>query len=82
MSLVGPRAIIDEEVEKFGIHMNTVFGVKPGITGNWAANGRSNTSYEERVEMENYYVENMSILLDIKIVFKTIYSVIKREGAV
>ena len=82
MSLIGPRAVVDDEIEMFGDKKENVLSVKPGITGYWAANGRSNTSYEERVEMENYYVENMSILLDIKIVFKTIYSVIKREGAV
>lgn len=82
MTLIGPRAVVDDEIEKFGDKKENVLSVKPGITGYWAANGRSNTSYEERVEMENYYVDNMSILLDIKIIFKTIYSVIKREGAV
>ena len=82
MSLIGPRAVVDGEIEKFGDKKNNVLSVKPGITGYWAANGRSNTSYEERVEMENYYVENMSLLLDIKIILKTVYSVIKREGAV
>ena len=82
MSLVGPRAIIDDEVTKFGVHMDTVFSVKPGITGNWAANGRSDTSYEERVELERYYAENVSLWLDIEILFKTVISVLKKEGAV
>ena len=82
MSLIGPRAVVDDEIEKFGDKQEVVLSVKPGVTGYWAANGRSNTSYEERIEMETYYVENMSIVLDIKIIFKTIYSVIKREGAV
>ena len=82
MSLVGPRAVIDDEIEYFGNHKEEVLSVKPGITGYWAANGRSNTSYDERVEMETYYVNNVSIPLDIKILFKTVISVIKKEGAV
>ena len=82
MSLVGPRAVIDGEIEKFGEHKEEVLSVKPGITGYWAANGRSNISYDERVEMETYYANNISILLDIQILFKTVISVIKKEGAV
>lgn len=82
MSLVGPRAVIDGEIEKFGEHKEEVLSVKPGITGYWAANGRSNTSYDERVEMEAFYANNISILLDIQILFKTVISVIKKEGAV
>lgn len=82
MSLVGPRAVIDGEIEKFGEHKEEVLRVKPGITGYWAANGRSNTSYDERVEMETYYANNISILLDIQILLKTVISVIKKEGAI
>ena len=82
MSLVGPRAVIPDELEMFGQYKEKILKVKPGITGFWAANGRSNTSYEERAKMEAYYAENNSILLDIKIIFKTIISVIKRDGAV
>lgn len=82
MSLVGPRAVIDGEIELFGENKKIVLSVKPGVTGYWAANGRSDTSYEERVEMESYYAKNMSIPLDIDILFKTVISVIKKEGAV
>lgn len=82
MSLVGPRPIVDREVELFGDKMKTVHSVRPGLTGYWAANGRSDTTYEQRVEMEAYYAENFSLLLDIKIIFKTIKSVIKKEGAI
>lgn len=81
MSLVGPRAVIDGEIELFGQSKNLVLSVKPGITGYWAANGRSDTSYDERVEMESYYAKNKSIALDIKILFKTVVSVLKKEGA-
>ena len=82
MSLVGPRAVIDGEIEKFGEFKDAVLSVKPGITGYWAANGRSDTSYEERIEMEFYYVVNNSVFMDIGIIFKTIISVLKKEGAV
>ncbi len=82
MSIVGPRAVIDDEIKLFGDKKEKFLSVKPGITGYWAANGRSNTTYEERVEMEVYYADNMSIWLDIKILFKTVIAVLKREGAV
>ena len=82
MSLVGPRAVIDGEIEKFGAHKKEVLSVKPGITGYWAANGRSDTSYEERVEMEAFYAKNMSLMLDTEILAKTVVSVVKKEGAV
>lgn len=82
MSLVGPRAVIDGEIELFGIHKEEVLSVKPGITGYWAANGRSDTTYDERVRMETYYARNMSPVLDIKILCKTVVSVLKKEGAV
>ncbi len=82
MSLVGPRAVIDGEIEKFGIYKKDILSVKPGITGYWAANGRSSTSYDERVFMEYKYVENFSIFMDVKILIKTVVSVLKKEGAV
>lgn len=82
MSLVGPRPIVDREVKLFGDKMKTVHSVRPGLTGYWAANGRSDTTYDQRVEMEAYYAENFSLLLDIKIIFKTIKSVLKKEGAI
>ena len=82
MSLVGPRPIVDREVKLFGDKMKTVHSVRPGLTGYWAANGRSDTTYDQRVKMEAYYAENFSLLLDIKIILKTIKSVIKKEGAI
>lgn len=82
MSLVGPRPIVDREVKLFGDKMKTIHSVRPGLTGYWAANGRSDTTYDQRVEMEAYYAENFSLLLDIKIIFKTIKSVLKKEGAI
>lgn len=82
LSLVGPRPIVEKEICKYGQYADKLFSVIPGITGYWQANGRSDTSYDERIEMDMYYIDNKSILLDIKIMFKTVISVIKKEGAV
>ena len=82
MSLIGPRPVVDGEIEKYGENKNKFLSVRPGITGYWAANGRSDISYNERIKMELYYVDNISFKLDVKIFFKTILSVIKKEGAV
>lgn len=83
MSLVGPRPYLPQEIEEMREEdYQKIIKVKPGITGYWQVNGRSNTTYDERVEMEVYYSEHMSLLLDIKILFKTVLSVLKSEGAV
>lgn len=81
LSIVGPRPIVDEELEKYGENKEKFLSITPGLTGYWQANGRSNTTYEERMQMELYYIDNQSLWLDIKIFFKTIVSVIKKEGA-
>ena len=81
LSIIGPRPIVDEELKKYGDNKEKFLSITPGLTGYWQANGRSNTSYEERMQMELYYIDNQSLLLDIKIFFKTIVSVIKKEGA-
>ena len=82
LSLVGPRPIVEKEICKYGQYADKLFSVIPGVTGYWQAHGRSDTSYDERIEMDMYYIDNKSILLDIKIMFKTVISVIKKEGAV
>jgi len=82
MSVVGPRPIVKKEIEKYGIYSEKLFSVMPGLTGYWQANGRSDTTYEERVQMDMYYIDNRSISMDIKIIFSTIIAVIKKEGAV
>ncbi len=81
LSIIGPRPVIDEELEKYGKNKDKFLSITPGLTGYWQANGRSNTTYEERMQMELYYIDNQSLLLDIKIFFKTIVSVLKKEGA-
>lgn len=82
LSIIGPRPVVEDELEKYGMNKKKFLSVTPGLTGYWAANGRSDTTYEQRMEMELYYVDNMSFKLDFKIFFKTILSVIKREGAI
>lgn len=81
MSLVGPRPVIDDEIEKYGLYKKKFLSVTPGLTGWWACNGRSCTSYEKRMELELYYVDHCSIWLDIKCILKTVIAVIKRDGA-
>ncbi|NGT79777.1 sugar transferase [Clostridium perfringens] len=81
MSVVGPRPIVKKEIIKYGDSFGKVFSVKPGLTGYWQANGRSDTTYDERVDMDLYYVDNRSLGLDFKILIQTFVSVIKKEGA-
>lgn len=81
LSIIGPRPVVRDELEKYGDQKQKLLSVKPGLTGYWAVNGRSDTTYEERINMELYYVDHISFLLDIKIFFKTILVVLKREGA-
>jgi lipopolysaccharide/colanic/teichoic acid biosynthesis glycosyltransferase len=81
MSLVGPRMISPAELEKYGSHAGLLLTVKPGLTGYWQVNGRQAIGYEERVKMDLHYINNWSLAMDLKILFKTPYAVIKREGA-
>lgn len=82
MTIIGPRPIVEKEVEKYGDKAEKLFSVVPGLGGYWQANGRSDTTYEERVEMDMYYIDNMCFTLDAKILFQTIFSVLKGEGAI
>lgn len=82
MTFIGPRPITQEELNKFGKCQEKYLSIKPGLTGYWAVNGRSSTTYEERIQLELYYVDHCSLWLDIKIFFKTIFAVVKRDGAI
>lgn len=82
LSIIGPRPLVADELEKYGVNKDKFLSVTPGLTGYWAANGRSNTTYEQRMEMELYYIDNLSLKMDIKVFFKTILSVLKKEGAI
>jgi len=80
MSLVGPRPLIEGELELHG-GTELYWKVKPGITGWWATHGRSDTDYQERLELEYYYIKNQSLKLDFICILKTIGVVLKQKGA-
>lgn len=81
MSLVGPRPIVKKEIERYGVYFREYAMVLPGITGMWQASGRSDTTYEERVSMDTWYVRNWSVWLDIMYLAKTFQAVIFGKGA-
>lgn len=80
MSLVGPRPLVEGELEAHdGLKLYNQ--VKPGITGWWGCNGRSNIDYRERLELEYYYVQNCSLYLDVLCIMRTVVAVLKRDGS-
>ncbi|WP_209686930.1 sugar transferase [Lactobacillus colini] len=81
MSMVGPRPIIQDELAEYGNRVDKLLSVKPGAFGLWQASGRSNVTYPERCDVELEYVDNASAMYDLKIFFKTIISIIKKDGA-
>jgi Undecaprenyl-phosphate galactose phosphotransferase WbaP len=81
MSLVGPRPIVDEEVNRYGEDFGRIFSVKPGLTGMWQVSGRSATDYAVRVLYDTYYLQSWSVWLDIWILFMTFGAVIRGKGA-
>lgn len=82
MSLVGPRPYLPREKEDMGSSYHTIIQTKPGITGMWQVSGRSETTFEERLNMDVEYYYNWSLKTDIKLLFKTIKNVILKEGAI
>ena len=72
MSIVGPRPIIDKEAKKYKNSLNKVLSIKPGITGLWQVSGRNNLSYKKRVFLDSLYVKNSNILMDIRIIIRTL----------
>ena len=82
MSLVGPRPVIQEELDKYyGDTAKLYCTVKPGITGLWQVSGRSDTTYDERVAMDREYIQSRSFFGDVIILFKTIKVVLSGGGA-
>jgi len=81
MSLVGPRPIVAEEVAKYGKYISDYYLVRPGITGMWQTSGRSDMEYDERVQLDSWYVRNWSLWLDIMLLFKTVAVVARGKGA-
>jgi len=81
LSLVGPRPILPQEVEFSEGKAALLHSVKSGVTGLWQVSGRSELSFDERIELETFYAQNWSFWLDLKILFKTIAVVIRKQGA-
>lgn len=81
LSIVGPRPVVVEELERYGKNKSAFLSVTPGLTGYWQAYARSTCSYEQRMEMELLYVEKANFWWDIKIIFATFGAVIRGHGA-
>ena len=81
LSLVGPRPIVEEELERYGSEKEKFLSVTPGLTGYWQAYARSSCTYEQRMEMELYYVDHANFWWDIKIMLATVGAVLSRRGA-
>jgi len=80
MSLVGPRPIVQNEIDKYGEHYRTYAHVRPGLTGLWQISGRNGTSYAKRVALDVAYVRNWSIYMDIWILCRTVLEVLRLSG--
>lgn len=81
MSLIGPRPLVEGELDAHNGNHQIYEAIKPGITGWWASHGRSDTTYEERLELEYFYVNNCSLKIDIKCIAATVKAVICKKGA-
>jgi exopolysaccharide biosynthesis polyprenyl glycosylphosphotransferase len=81
MSIVGPRMITPQELEKYNQWGINLLTVKPGITGMWQVRGRSDVSYEERVRFDMFYIRNWTIWMDIQLIFQTIPAILSKRGA-
>ncbi len=81
MSLVGPRPIVAAEVEKYGDYFADYCTVKPGVTGLWQVSGRSRISYAERVQLDRRYACSWSLSGDLRILVRTLSSVVNQDGA-
>jgi Undecaprenyl-phosphate galactose phosphotransferase WbaP len=81
MSLVGPRPIVESEIARYATSYDLYTRVPPGLTGLWQVSGRNNTTYEERVAFDEYYIRNWSIWMDVYILARTFQAVLQGEGA-
>ena len=81
MNLVGPRPIEEDEAALYGKYSDALHSVKPGITGLWQVSGRNLVNYQRRIAMNIYYVRHRSALLDLWIIYKTLWAVIGGKGA-
>lgn len=81
MSFVGPRPYLYREKEDMGESFNKIVSVKPGITGYWQVNGRNDVDFQDRLNMDTYYIEHRGLVMDFKIILKTFFKTLRKEGA-
>lgn len=81
MSWIGPRAYMPEELEKIGDSANLIFRANPGLTGWWQVNGRNRLTFEQRLQLDKYYISNFSPIMDLFILYKTIFVLFEGSGA-
>ena len=81
MSLVGPRPIIADELKRYGRHADCYLAARPGVTGLWQVSGRSDVDYDDRVQLDREYIGRRSLAVDLAIVCKTAWVVLRRRGA-
>ena len=81
LSVVGPRPVIGDELEKYGSLKGKLLSAKPGLTGYWQAYARSDCDYETRMDMELYYVDHANFIWDVRIIFATVWAVLYGKGA-
>lgn len=81
MSMVGPRPIVAEEISRYGAAFATYTQVRPGVTGLWQVSGRNDMQYNRRVELDCYYIRNRTAAMDLKILVKTVYVMLRGRGA-
>jgi lipopolysaccharide/colanic/teichoic acid biosynthesis glycosyltransferase len=80
MNLIGPRSYLPRELPEMGDYAKIILKVKPGITGWWQVMGRNATSFKERLRLDEYYISNWSIWLDIYIIIKTVWVLVTGQG--
>ena len=81
LTFVGPRAITTEARARYGENLPKLLSMKPGLTGFWQVMGRQTTTYEEKIQMDMFYIDHWSIWLDLVIIAKTFREVLRAEGA-
>lgn len=81
MSVVGPRPVVSEELERYGPSATDYLAARPGLTGLWQVNGRSDTTYEARVRFDCEYVRTWSMRRDIAIIIRTVPAVVRSQGS-
>ncbi len=81
MSIIGPRPITDRDIYIYLTNLDYITKLPPGLTGLWQVSGRNDLPIEERVKLDRYYVDHLSFPLDLKILFKTLFVIVKGTGA-